>query len=154
MASDLCHFEQRLRERGLRITTVRRAILDHVLRHSVHFDAEKLLASLRHSGNAVSRATVYRTLGHLVEARMLRRHPLNDGGTFYEPAVGRAHHEHMVCVRCGEILEFMQDEIERLQDEVCREHRFRPLSHTLQIYGTCNRCQQETAGRNLAGARS
>jgi len=156
MASHIRDFERRLRERGLRITAERRRILDHAFRHFWHFDAEELLASLHREGSTVSRATVFRTLGHLVEAGVLRRHPLTDGRAFYEPALGREHHEHLICVECGKILEFVQEEIERLQDEVCREHRFQPLSHTLQIYGTCEACRSRDADRSSAagGSRS
>jgi Fur family ferric uptake transcriptional regulator len=152
MANNLQQFESRLRDSGLKVTAGRRAIVGHALRHFGHFEAEELFASLRRAGSSVSRATLYRTLGRLVEAGLVRKHPLEDGRTFYEPAFDREHHEHLVCVRCGEILEFVQDEIERLQDEVCREHRFQPLSHTLQIYGTCERCQRETPKRKAAGA--
>jgi len=154
MPSLLQRFERGLRERGLRVTVERRAILEHAVRNLGHFEAEELLASLRRSGSRVSRATVYRTLGRLVEAGLVRRHPLDDGRAFYEPAFDRAHHEHLVCVRCGEILEFVQDEIERLQDEVCRQHRFRPVSHTLQIYGTCERCRSDASERRATGAGS
>lgn len=156
MPSHIRDFERRLRERGLRITAERRRILDHAFRHFWHFDAEELLASLHREGSTVSRATVFRTLGRLVEAGVLRRHPLSDGRAFYEPALGREHHEHLICVECGKILEFVQEEIERLQDEVCRDHSFQPLSHTLQIYGTCEACRGRDADRSSAagGSRS
>jgi Fur family ferric uptake transcriptional regulator len=135
-------YERRLKERGLRATRERRLILSHACEHFGHFNAQELLESLVRHGFRVSRATVYRTLAHLVETGLLRRHELGDRKTFYEPVPGREHHEHMVCVSCGEILEFVQDEIERLQDQVCREHGFRPLSHTLQIHGICERCRR------------
>jgi Fur family ferric uptake transcriptional regulator len=156
MPSHIRDFERRLRERGLRITAERRRILDHAFRHFWHFDAEQLLSSLCRDGKPVSRATVFRTLGTLVEAGVLRRHPLTDGRVFYEPALGREHHEHLICVECGKILEFVQEEIEQLQDEVCREHRFQPLSHTLQIYGTCDACRSRDVDRSTAagGSRS
>jgi len=154
MANEIRDFEQQLRERGLRITAERRRILDHALRHFWHFDAEELLDSLRRDGKTVSRATVFRTLGRLVEAGVLRRHPLTDGRVFYEPALGREHHEHLICVECGKILEFVQEEIERLQDEVCREYRFEPLRHTLQIYGTCEACRSDESKQAAGGVTS
>ena len=81
------------------------------------------------------------TIAHLVQTGLLRRHDLGGRRTLYEPVFGREHHEHMVCVRCGRILEFVQHEIERLQEEVCHQHGFRPLSHTLQIRGICEACR-------------
>jgi Fur family ferric uptake transcriptional regulator len=135
------YFERRLKDRGLRPTRERRVVLSHAFEHFGHFEAGELLVSLRRHGHRVSRATVYRTIAHLVATGLLRRHDLGDRRSFYEPVFGREHHEHLVCVRCGRILEFVQQDIERLQDEVCREHGFRPLSHTLQIRGICEACR-------------
>lgn len=147
MAAHLDAFQDRLRRRGFRMTAERRAILDRVARSSGHFDAESLLHGLHAEGVSVSRATVYRTIGHLVDAGLLRKYDLGDRHTQYEPAVGREHHEHMICVVCGSILEFVEKGIEELQDEVCRRHGFRPLSHTLHIHGICERCdRRQTRG--------
>jgi Fur family transcriptional regulator, ferric uptake regulator len=132
--------EGRLRERGLRLTRERRRILEAALGHRGHFDADGLLAALRRGGAGVSRATVYRTLAHLVASGLLRRYDLGDRSSLYEAAVGKRHHEHLICLRCGAIIEFVQERIERLQDEVCRRHRFRPESHSLQIFGVCGSC--------------
>lgn len=142
MAAQVDFFQERLRQRGFRMTSERRAILERVVRSQGHFDADSLLRSLHADGQSVSRATVYRTIGHLVDAGLLRKYDLGDRHTQYEPAVGREHHEHMICVVCGEISEFVEKRIEILQDEVCREHGFRPLSHTLHIHGLCARCDR------------
>jgi Fur family ferric uptake transcriptional regulator len=138
-------FEDWLRDHGLRVTHARVVVLEHAFRHFRHFEINELVESLERHRAGVSRATVYRTLPHLVRAGLLRRHDVGIRQTFYEPEYGRKHHEHMVCVRCGKILEFVDDEIERLQDEICERHRFEPLSHTLQIQGVCRRCQTPTA---------
>jgi Fur family ferric uptake transcriptional regulator len=134
-------FERVLRERGLRITAGRRAILEELARNETHFDAEGLLSRLRRHDAKVSRATVYRTLGQLVESGLLRKYDLGGRLTLYERIAGKDHHEHMICLVCGRMIEFVQDEIERLQNRVCRRHRFRPVSHTLQIYGVCEDCE-------------
>jgi Fur family ferric uptake transcriptional regulator len=146
VTAQLRRLEDELRARGLRVTPERRAILDFAYSRLGHFDAEELRAELARSGAAVSRATVYRTLGQLVELGLLRRHPGTDRSTFYESSFGREHHEHLVCVECGRILEFVQEDIERLQDEVCRQYHFTPLRHTLQIYGVCRSCRPAEAG--------
>ena len=141
MASHVRDFERRLRERGLRITAERRRILDHAFRHFWHFDAEELLASLHREGTPVSRATVFRTLGRLVEAGVLRRHPLSDGRAFYEPALGREHHEHLICVECGSVVEFRSNEILAVESAVAAEHGYLPIRHKLELYGLCPACQ-------------
>jgi Fur family ferric uptake transcriptional regulator len=135
---------RRLRRRGMRVTAERRAILEHVFRHFGHFEPEDLLRSLRRHGIGVSRATVYRTLGQFVELGLLRRYDLGNRRAVYEPSFGRIHHEHLVCVECGRLYEFVQERIEQLQDEVCREHGFTPLRHTLQIQGICRDCLSAT----------
>jgi Fur family ferric uptake transcriptional regulator len=135
-------FERRMRELGLRVTAERRTVLEHAFRYFGHFDADALLRSLQRRGARVSRATVYRTLTHLVDAGLLRRYDLGGRHAVYEPAFGRTHHEHLVCVHCGRMYEFVQQRIEQLQEEVCREHRFVPISHTLQIHGICEPCRR------------
>jgi Fur family ferric uptake transcriptional regulator len=141
-------FETRLRERGIRMTSGRRAVVRAIVRHRGHFDAEGLLARIRRDGDPASRATVYRTITCLVDAGLLRKYDLGDRRTLFEPAVGKDHHEHMICVVCGDILEFVEERIERLQDEVCRAHRFRPFSHTLHIHGVCERCDRLDESRS------
>jgi Fur family ferric uptake transcriptional regulator len=134
------------------MTEERRTILEQLVGTEGHFDAEGLCERLRASGAKVSRATVYRTIGHLVDAGLLRKYDLGDRRTLYETAVGRHHHEHMICVVCGEILEFVEERIERLQDEVCRQYSFRPLSHTLHIHGICRSCDRRGQGVSEAGS--
>lgn len=140
MSSRLPAMVQTLRDRGIRLTAERRSILAGVLTCGGHFDADRLLGHFRHQGVQVSRATVYRTLNTLVEVGLLRKIDMGDRQSLYEPIEGREHHEHMICVRCGEILEFVEPEIERLQQEVCHRIGFEPLDHTLQIYGVCQTC--------------
>ena len=135
-----------MKRRGFRATAERRAVLEHAFRHFGHFAVDSLMRSLRRHGSRISRATVYRTVTHLVEAGLLRRYDLGKGPAIYEPVFGRTHHEHLVCVYCGKMYEFVQQRIEELQDEVCRRHRFRALSHTLQIHGICRSCQREGRG--------
>jgi Fur family ferric uptake transcriptional regulator len=140
------YLRKQLSERGLRVTRERQIILDHIFEHFGHFDAEELLESLHQQGIKVSRATVYRTLPQLVEIGLLRRHEIGDRQTFYEPSFGRKHHEHLICVDCGSITEFVQEQIEKLQEEICRKHAFKPLSHTLQIQGVCKNCLKTRTG--------
>ena len=144
-----------LKDRGVRLTAERRVILRGIHSCGGHFDADTLLDHFRRRGDQVSRATVYRTLGTLVELGLLRKIEMGDRQSLYEPAEGREHHEHLICVRCGEIIEFVEPEIERLQEEVCLRSRFTPLDHTLQIYGICHTCNcedvAETTGTTGAG---
>ena len=134
------HFAEYLAARGLKMTRERRAILDKVLTLRGHFGVEELLAILSRAGLEISRATLYRTLPRLVEAGILHRIEMQSGEARYEPIYGRQHHDHMVCLGCGRIIEFESPEIERLQVRICRARRFRMTGHTHQIRGYCGSC--------------
>jgi len=133
-------FRHFLGNRGLRVTTERLAIFDEVMASPGHFDVETLLARLRKGKRRVSRATLYRTLGHLVDSGLVQKIETGEGLSRYEKMYGREHHDHMICVGCGSSIEFECEEIERLQDWVCRRNRFTLLGHTLQIKGLCRKC--------------
>lgn len=131
-----------LRTRNLRMTPERRWVLQGVLSREGHFDAEELLGFLHSRQMPVSRATLYRTLEHLAAAGLVKRHRFGLGHALYEHVYGRKHHDHMVCDRCGTVLEFVNEDIERLQEEVCAAHGFRSTNHVMQIFGLCKRCQE------------
>src|SRR2546422_4650473 len=146
-------FAESLAKNRLKMTRKRRAILERVLSLRGHFDVEHLLALLRESGLDISRATLYRTLPRLVEAGLVHKVEMAHGQARYEPIFGRHHHDHMVCLACGTIVEFESREIERLQEEVCRKKKFKMTDHTHQIRGLCSRCaREETQGPRLRGA--
>ena len=87
-------------------------------------------------------ATLYRTLARLVEAGLVHRIDMAKGQARYEPMVGRHHHDHMICLRCGSIFEFENRAIERIQAAVCRRRKFRLLEHTHQLRGLCSLCSR------------
>jgi Fur family ferric uptake transcriptional regulator len=138
----IAQFGRYLAGRGLKQTPERRAIVTEVLEIDDHFDPEVLESRLRRKGRRVSRATIYRTLEHLINSGIVRKTSLDleHKITFYENTLVREHHEHMICIGCGDVIEFTSEEIERLQDEVCRKHRFKPVRHTHQIVGYCSKC--------------
>jgi Fur family ferric uptake transcriptional regulator len=148
--------EERLREylrtRNLRMTPERRWVLQGVLSREGHFDAEELLNFLHRRHMPVSRATLYRTLDHLAASGLVKKHRFGQGHALFEHIYGRQHHDHMVCDRCGAVLEFVNDEIERLQDEVCEKHGFLPTNHVMQIFGVCRKCQEQEAKRGGSAA--
>jgi len=137
----IARFSEYLRAHNLRLTPERRAVFEVILTLEGHFDAEALLEFLRKRKKRVSRATLYRTLDHLREAGLVKVHRFGHGHSLYEHSVGRKHHDHMVCNRCGRVIEFVNDDIERLQEEMCRLHAFRSTSHVMEIFGVCAPCQ-------------
>jgi len=140
----LARFREYLGRNNLRLTPERRAVLEVILSREGHFDAEELLRFLRRR-RRVSRATLYRTLDHLREAGLVKVHRFGRGQALYEHVYGRQHHDHMVCNRCGGVTEFVNEEIERLQEEVCRRVGFHSTSHVMEIYGVCRSCSEQEA---------
>src|SRR5262245_47824573 len=104
-----------------------------------HFDADGLVRAMEKAGLDVSRATVYRTLGKLVDAGLLRRLELGPR-MYYEHDYGYPQHEHLVCQKCGKVIEFQNPTIETLIREVCQQNRFQTNGHTFIIRGTCSDC--------------
>jgi Fur family ferric uptake transcriptional regulator len=149
----LIRFRSYLRRRNLRMTPERRSVLEVILSREGHFDAEELLQFLRRKNRRVSRATLYRTLDHLREAGLVRMHRFGRGQAHFERNYGRQHHDHMVCDRCGQVIEFVNDQIERLQDQVCRDHGFVANNHVMQIFGVCANCQKRDEGQGAEMAR-
>ncbi len=127
----------------LRATPERHAILDAVLQTQGHFDAEGLYYRLISSGMKISKATVYNTLELLQHAGLVSKYRFAEQTSRYEKAFGRPQHHHLICLECGDIIEFMNDRLEAIQAEVCDAKKFRPQSYSLQIFGTCAKCRKE-----------
>ena len=125
-----------LQKSGLRYTRQRQAVLDELNRTQDHRDVEDIYFSIRNRGLNVSRATVYRTLELLVKHNLVRRLDLGEGKYRFENQ-GRKHHDHIICLDCNKIMEFMNDRIEMLQEEVAEEYGFTLIKHVFQLYGKC-----------------
>jgi Fur family ferric uptake transcriptional regulator len=129
-------------ERGLKSTRQRGLIVDAFFGMHGHFSVEEVWARVRQDDPRVSVATVYRTMKLLSECGLAHARNFGDGQTRYEAAVGREHHDHLICTRCGTIIEFENDQIERMQDAVARRHGFKVTSHKMELYGLCKICQK------------
>jgi len=134
-------FRDYLESKGLKFTPERRAILEEVFSLHKHFDADQLYESLRKRDEHLSRATIYRTLPLLVESNLIREVFHCQDKISYEHIFGHEHHDHIICIKCGKIVEFKDDRIERLQEEICKRYGFRPVEHRLGIKGYCKECQ-------------
>lgn len=147
-------FEKFIRGKGLKLTSQRRRILKRVFATHRHFTAEEIHEIFRRGQGDVSRATVYRTLSLLVEGGFLDMLELGGDTKRYEHILGREHHDHLMCARCGTVVEFQEPRIEALQEEVAARHGFRIASHSLRIFGTCRKCLAAgaTEGVGAAGA--
>lgn len=125
--------KQACRDRGLRMTGQRLTILAVLAQADDHPDAVELHRRAAEIDPGISLATVYRTVKLLQDKGILARHAFADGRARYETAEGD-HHDHLIDIESGRVIEFQSPEIERLQDEVARRLGFKIVSHRLEIY--------------------
>ena len=134
-----------IQDRRLNITSQREAIVELFLRTREHVSIDELLTRVRKRQPRVGYATVYRTLKLLVDSGIAVERQFGDGQARYE-VVGE-HHDHLICMKCGLILEFEDDEIERLQDKIAqRLGGFTVLRHRHELYGLCPKAAGEASG--------
>jgi Fur family ferric uptake transcriptional regulator len=142
---NLEHFRALLHDhmvkKGLRSTDQRRLIVETFFHSPNHVSIEELLAQVRREDPKVGYATVYRTLKLLAECGVANERRFSDGLTRYELADEASHHDHLICLECGDIVEFEEPRIETLQEEVAERHGFALRSHKHEMYGVCPKCQ-------------
>ena len=126
--------EARCESAGLRMTDQRRIIAKTLQNSSDHPDVEELYSRAVIKDPGISIATVYRTVKLFEEAGILDRVEFNDGRSRYEDAE-RDHHDHLIDLQTGEILEFFDNEIEKLQEKITEKFGYKLLGHKLELYG-------------------
>jgi Fur family ferric uptake transcriptional regulator len=131
-----------LHSHGLKFTPQRRSILKKVFTNRGHFEADDLCMAFRAEGKRLSRATVYRTLPLLVKSGLIREVEFGENCAHYELTMGHRHHDHLICVKCGAVIEFYDELIEQLQNNMCAKHDFQAQSHSLEIKGYCSECRK------------
>ncbi|MBV8517290.1 MAG: transcriptional repressor [Acidobacteria bacterium] len=140
VAREVDRFQQFLQQQGLKLTSERTALVREIFSTHYHFEADELLFKMKEKSVKISRATVYRTLELLVKSGMVRRVHLGEDHYHYEHVSGNSHHDHLICTTCGGVIEFHDEEIERLQRAICEKKKFTPTFHNLQILGVCESC--------------
>jgi Fur family ferric uptake transcriptional regulator len=126
--------EQLCAERGMRMTGQRRIIARVLSEAEDHPDVEEVHRRAHARDNRISLSTVYRTVRLLEGAGILERHDFGEGRARYEQA-GHGHHDHLINMKTGEVIEFQNGEIERLQESVARELGFQLIGHRLELFG-------------------
>ncbi|MFV2091495.1 MAG: Fur family transcriptional regulator [Hyphomicrobiales bacterium] len=125
--------EQQCIEKGMRMTDQRRVIARVLSDAQDHPDVEEVHARAAACDSRISIATVYRTVRLLEDAGILERHDFRDGRSRYEQ-VSEIHHDHLIDIQSGEVIEFSNAEIEKLQDAVARELGYRLVDHRLELF--------------------
>ncbi|PCI61802.1 MAG: ferric iron uptake transcriptional regulator [Methylophilaceae bacterium] len=134
------HDQKDLKNAGLKATLPRLKILELFAKSEErHLSAEDVYKILLNAGDDVGLATVYRVLTQFEDAGLLVRHHFESGKSVFELNEG-GHHDHIVCVKCGRVEEFFDEEIERRQQEAAESRGFTMQDHSLMIYGVCDKC--------------
>lgn len=128
-------------KRGLRSTDQRRLIVETFFTSPNHISIEELLAEVRQKDPRIGYATVYRTLKLLTECGVAYERKFGDGLTRYELADESSHHDHLICVDCGKIVEFEEPRFEQLEEEIAARYGFVIKTHKHELYGSCSDCQ-------------
>ena len=136
-------FKKVLKNEKLKFTPQRLLVLEEVIANTDHRECEEIYLSIKNKGNVISRATVYRTIDILHANGFVRKLDIGDGRSRYESKINSPHHDHIICIDCGTIIEFVNDDIERIQDEICKEKKFRLIRHIHQLFGICSNCNEK-----------
>ncbi len=143
-------FRRYLRERSLPVTTQREQVAEVLFAAGGHLSVEDIEGLLRQRGLHVGKATIYRTLDLLAQSGMVHERDFGEGFRRYERAPGHPHHEHLICLRCGKVVEFANEKLERMKELIAAEYGFQHRHHRLEIYGVCRECQQRDAAAQPA----
>ncbi len=138
-----------LRERGLKMTTARETVLEAFLGLERHVTAEALYDEARRIDPAIGQATVFRTIKLLTDAGLAREACRDDGARKYEHAWRHGHHDHLMCVECGAVVEFQDDAIEKAQEAVYAAYGYTPSRHRLEMLGICPACSKASGRRGF-----
>lgn len=133
-------FDEFISKKGLKLTRERDEIVSEILRARGHFAPDDLFLKLKAKGSKVSRASVYRTIPLLVESGLIAEVERIDKHAHYEKVSKNSHHDHMICTRCGRIIEFYSKPLEKLQERLCKQENFKGVRHCLEIMGICEKC--------------
>ena len=145
-AALLERFRRHLREHHQPVTRQRDRVAQVVFRSDDHLSVDGILRELKQQGEQVGIATVYRTLDLLVESGLVRAHEFGEGFRRYEPMTTQAGHEHLICERCGRVVEFANERLERMLPVLADEQGFQHQRHRVEIYGVCRECRQGELG--------
>ena len=133
-----------LKDAGLKVTHPRTKILD-VLQSNpgTHLSADEIHNKLVDHNESIGLATVYRVLTQLELAGLIQKNQFSDNQSSYE--IKKQHHDHLICTKCGKIIEFMNDDLETLQEEISEKYQFRLDSHVMTLFGVCRdgNCQDK-----------
>ena len=134
-------FREHLRNNGMLYSEQREQILDIFLKTEKHPTINDLYDLVRKKHPQIGLATVYRTMKIICDAGLARETDFGGNIRRFEHKYKHQHHDHLVCLKCGRIIEVLSPEIEKLQENLAKKHRFKVARHRMEIFGTCSKCK-------------
>lgn len=134
-------FSTHLSKNGLRKTPERFAILESIYEREDHFEAERLYIDLKNDNFNVSKATVYNTLELLTSCDLIRKHTFDSKSAQYEKSYGYKQHDHLICAKCGKVVEFCDPRVQQIKNLMAGLLEFKITHHSLNLFGYCKSCQ-------------
>jgi len=134
-------FVTAVKESKLKNTKQRLQILETFFENEGHSNVDEIYQLVKKKNPKIGYATVHRTLSLLNKLGIVEVTKIGNQKAFYEHKYAHNHHDHLICTKCGEIVEVTSDELERLQNQIAKKHKFKILDHKLVIYGLCQKCR-------------
>jgi Fur family ferric uptake transcriptional regulator len=141
-------FKDILSSKGLKNTREREIILKELETRKDHFNAEKLYISLLRKEVRVSRPTIYRTLRLLEKLHFIEKLDIKKNCFYYEPVSLKKDHGHLICEKCGKIIDFLSSGLDILKSEICKGRDFKLDKISVQVFGLCRNCQRASQNKN------
>ena len=142
MREEIDLFRSFIRRKGLRNTPEREEIIGEIFAANNHFDVDELYLRLRSKGSRVSKASIYRNIPLIMECGLIKEVWHEDGHMHYEPIFGQSHHCHLRCIKCGKVVEFVEEELQAIEERLARKHNFLVVDHRLDVIGYCTKCRK------------
>ena len=144
MDDEIALFKSFIKEKGLRNTPERAEIVKEIFARHNHFDVDELYLRLRQKGSKVSKASIYRNIPLITECGLIREVWHKDGHMHYEHIYGHRHHCHLRCIKCGKVIEFVEEDLVEIEASLKRKHGFEIIDHSLDVTGYCPKCKETT----------
>ncbi|MDP8212961.1 MAG: transcriptional repressor [Candidatus Zapsychrus exili] len=130
---------------SLRYTPEREIIVTEIYKKDGHFHIDHIFLRIRNNYPKLklAKASIYRNIPHLINAGLIRESFYKDGHACYEHTLGHAHHDHIRCLKCGEITEFYNEYIDKTQQTICKQRKFQLLDHIHILLGYCEKCNKK-----------